>query len=58
VLQPRSENPVSLIPLNEQNADDVALVDQIKQVIGDFFGEQLMRDRDWAKGVLNGSREA
>ena len=58
MLQPPSDHPVSLMPLDEQNAGDVALVTQIRQVIGDFFGEQLLADKDWAQGVLVGSEES
>ena len=57
MLQPPSEVPVSLIPLGEQNENDVALVNQIRQVVGEFFGERLMKDREWAKGILVGSEE-
>ena len=51
VLQPPSDVP---IPLDRSNAADVVLLDQMRQVLGDFFTEKLVGDSVWARGVLGG----
>jgi transcription initiation factor TFIID subunit 6 len=54
VLHSHSEFPEAL---NEENEEDVALLQQTRQVVGDFFAEKLQGDRTWAKGVLSGTTD-
>ena len=44
-LYPPSQQPVPLDPTSEQAA-------RLREILGDFFSERLMGDREWAMGVL------
>jgi transcription initiation factor TFIID subunit 6 len=43
--------------MNEGTEEDAALIQQTRQVLGDFFAEKLVGDRSWAKGVLSGTSD-
>lgn len=51
MICPRSFNP---IPLNMSEESDVAVMHQLREVLGDFFAERLSMDSQQAMGVLSG----
>ncbi|OCH87967.1 TAF-domain-containing protein [Obba rivulosa] len=52
VLHPPSTQPT---PLNSADEEDVRLIAQLREQLGDFFAQRLMGDAVWARGVLAGS---
>ncbi|TCD67164.1 hypothetical protein EIP91_000449 [Steccherinum ochraceum] len=54
VLHPASSMAV---PLDANSQEDVAVVMQLRNTLGDFFAERLMQDGAWARGVISGSPE-
>lgn len=42
----------------ELNSDvDSAVIQQLRDVLGNFFADKLMEDAVWARGVLSGSSD-
>ncbi|CCL99734.1 uncharacterized protein FIBRA_01756 [Fibroporia radiculosa] len=54
VLQPPSSAP---IPLDRTNEADGHIVQQLQEVLGEFFAERLAGDSVWARSILNGDQE-
>ena len=51
VLHTPSAQPV---PLDSTNEADTAVIQQLKETMGDFFAERLWGDSAWARAVLTG----
>jgi transcription initiation factor TFIID subunit 6 len=43
--------------LDDTNAADVAVITQLREVLGDFFSEKLVADAAWSRGILSGTSD-
>lgn len=55
VLSPPSQIP---IPLNPSVESDASAISELRDTLGDFFAEKLVRDRAWAIGVLSEDKDS
>ena len=42
------------VPLDSANEVDAAVIQQLKETMGDFFAERLWGDSAWARAILTG----
>jgi transcription initiation factor TFIID subunit 6 len=44
--------------LEETNEADVAVITQLREVLGDFFSDKLLGDAAWSRGILGGTSDS